>query len=130
MSRQVDLSRPITDEERAYLNLRAREDDIIANDRQFGGLKAAEKRKLQQRSEDADAEEAEFQQQFQYDEDEETFDPDLVAQVAPLTVKELQARIEKLGFKPQGNKEDLQVQLLEILEGGPEDETDPEGDAE
>lgn len=129
MSRQVDLSRPITDEERAYLNLRAREDDIIANDRQFGGLKDAEKRKLQQRSEEADAAEDEYQQQFEYEE-EETFDPDLVAQVAPLTVKELQARIEKLGFKPQGNKEDLQVQLLEILEGGPEDETDPEGDAE
>lgn len=129
MSRQVDLSRPITDEERAYLNLRAREDDIIANDRQFGGLKDAEKRKLQQRSEEADAAEDEYQQQFEYEE-EETFDPELVAQVAPLTVKELQARIEKLGFKPQGNKEDLQVQLLEILEGGPEDETDPEGDAE
>ena len=133
MSRQVDLSRPITDEERAYLNLRAREDDIIANDRQFGGLKDAEKRKLQQRSEEADAAEDEYQQQFEYEE-EETFDPDLVAQVAPLTVKELQARIEKLGFKPQGNKEDLQVQLLEILEGGPEDETegdpDTEGDAE
>lgn len=129
MSRQVDLSRPITDEEREYLQIRAREDDIIANDRQFGGLKDAEKRKLQQRSEEADAAEDEYQQQFEYEE-EETFDPELVAQVAPLTVKELQARIEKLGFKPQGNKEDLQVQLLEILEGGPEDETDPEGDAE
>lgn len=127
MSKQVDLSRPITDEEREYLTIRAREDDIIANDRQFGGLKDAEKRKLQQRSEEADLEEDEYQQQFEYEE-EEAFDPELVAQVAPLTVKELQARIEKLGSKAQGNKEDLQVQLLELLEGGPKG--DPEGDAE
>lgn len=128
MSKQVDLSRPITDEEREYLIIRAREDDIIANDRQFGGLKDAEKRKLQQRSEEADLEEDEYQQQFEYEEEGDTFDPELVAQVAPLTVKELQARIEKLGHKAQGNKEDLQVQLLELLEGGPQG--DPKGDAE
>lgn len=117
MSKQVDLSRPITDEERAYLKLRAREDDIVANDRQFGHLKDAEKRKLRQGAEEDDREEAEFQSQFDYDE-EDTFDEELVAQVAPLTVKELKARITKLGEKPQGNREDLQVQLLELLEGG------------
>lgn len=117
MSKFVDLSRPITDEERAYLQSRAREDDIVANDRQFGRLKDAEKRKLRQGAEDDDREEAEFQAQFDYDEGDE-FDPELVAQVAPLTVKDLKARITKLGEKPQGNREDLQVQLLELLEGG------------
>lgn len=117
MSKFVDLSRPITDEERAYLQSRAREDDIVANDRQFGRLKDAEKRKLRQGAEDDDREEAEFQAQFDYDEGDE-FDPELVAQVAPLTVKDLKARIAKLGEKPQGNREDLQVQLLELLEGG------------
>ena len=117
MSKFIDLSRPITDEEREYLKLRAREDDIIANDRQFGHLKDAEKRKLRQGAEEDDQEEAEFQSQFDYD-DEDTFDEELVAQVAPLTVKELKARITKLGEKPQGNREDLQVQLLELLEGG------------
>lgn len=125
MSKFVDLSRPITDEERAYLQSRARGDDIVANDRQFGHLKDAEKRKLRQGAEEDDREEAEFQAQFDYDE-EEGFDPELVAQVAPLTVKELKARITKLGEKPQGNREDLQVQLLELLEGdtgeGDEDE--------
>ena len=117
MSKFVDLSRPITDEERAYLQSRARGDDIVANDRQFGHLKDAEKRKLRQGAEEDDREEAEFQAQFDYDEGDE-FDPELVAQVAPLTVKELKARITKLGEKPQGNREDLQVQLLELLEGG------------
>lgn len=117
MSKFVDLSRPITDEEREYLKARAREDDIVANDRQFGRLKDAEKRKLRQGAEDDDREEAEFQAQFDYDEGDE-FDPELVAQVAPLTVKDLKARITKLGEKPQGNREDLQVQLLELLEGG------------
>lgn len=123
MSKFVDLSRPITDEERAYLQSRAREDDIIANDRQFGHLKDAEKRKLRQGAEEDDREEAEFQAQFDYDEGDE-FDPELVAQVAPLTVKELKARITKLGEKPQGHREDLQVQLLELLEGGA---VEPEG---
>lgn len=117
MSKQVDLSRPITDEEREYLRIRAREDDIIANDRQFGHLKDAEKRRLRGEAEDADAEEAEFQAQFDYDEGDE-FDPELVAQVAPLTVKDLKARITKLGAKPQGNRDDLQIQLLELLESG------------
>ena len=117
MSKFVDLSRPITDEERAYLQSRAREDDIVANDRQFGNLKDAEKRKLRQGAEEDDREEAEFQAQFDFDEGDE-FDPELVAQVAPLTVKDLKARITKLGEKPQGNREDLQVQLLELLEGG------------
>lgn len=126
MSKWVDLSRPITDEEREYLQSRAREDDIVANDRQFGGLKDAEKRKLRHGAESDDQEEAEFQSQFDYD-DEEGFDPELVAQVAPLTVKELKARITKLGEKPQGNREDLQVQLLELLEGGTRE---PEGDDE
>lgn len=129
MSKFVDLSRPITDEERAYLQSRAREGDIIANDRQFGRLKDAEKRKLRQGAEEDDQEEAEFQAQFDYDEGDE-FDPELVAQVAPLTVKDLKARITKLGEKPQGNRDDLQIQLLELLEGGAnEDEgTDSEDD--
>lgn len=127
MSKFVDLSRPITDEEREYLQSRAREDDIIANDRQFGHLKDAEKRKLRQGAEEDDQKEAEFQAQFDYD-DEDTFDEELVAQVAPLTVKELKARITKLGEKPQGNREDLQVQLLELLEGGT-DEGDEDEDS-
>lgn len=126
MSVHVDLTRPITDEEREYLMARAREDEVVVNDRQFGHLKDAEKRKLRQTAEDDDLEEAEFQSQFDYD-DEEGFDPELVAQVAPLTVKELKARITKLGEKPQGNREDLQVQLLELLEGGT---GEPEGDDE
>lgn len=132
MSKQVDLTRPITDEEREYLKLRAREDEIVVNDRQFGHLKDAEKRKLRQGAEQDDQEEAEFQAQFDYEEDE-AFDPELVAQVAPLTVKELKARITKLGEKPQGHREDLQVQLLELLEGGSaesEDESEDESEGE
>lgn len=123
MSRQVDLTRPITDEEREYLASRAREDEIVVNDRQFGHLKDAQRRKLQQQAELDDQEEQEFQAQFDYDE-EEAFDPELVAQVAPLNVKELKARIEKLGEKPKGNRDDLQVQLLELLEGQGEVEDD------
>lgn len=129
MSVQVDLTRPITDEEREYLMARAREDEVVVNDRQFGHLKDAEKRKLRQTAEDDDLEEAEFQSQFDYDE-EDTFDPELVAQVAPLTVKELKARITKLGEKPQGNREDLQVQLLELLEGDTESEDEGHEDEE
>lgn len=129
MSVQVDLTRPITDEEREYLMARAREDEVVVNDRQFGHLKDAEKRKLRQTAEDDDLEEAEFQSQFDYDE-EDTFDPELVAQVAPLTVKELKARITKLGEKPKGNREDLQVQLLELLEGDTESEDEGHEDEE
>lgn len=129
MSVQVDLTRPITDEEREYLMARAREDEVVVNDRQFGHLKDAEKRKLRQTAEDDDLEEAEFQSQFDYDE-EDTFDPELVTQVAPLTVKELKARITKLGEKPQGNREDLQVQLLELLEGDTESEDEGHEDEE
>ena len=113
MSKVVDLTRPITDEEREYLMTRARESEVEANDRQFGHLKDAERRNLQDRAEEADAEEAAIAEAY---EEGEEFDPELVAQVAPLTVKELEARIKKLGHKPDGDKETLQIQLLEILE--------------
>lgn len=129
MSKFVDLSRPITDEEREYLRSRAREGDIVANDRQFGHLKDAEKRRERKSAEEDQDSEAQLQAQIeeQYASDDE-FDPDLVAQVAPLSVRELKQRIEKLGGKPNGNKDDLQIQLLDLLDPAeaPEDDAEDE----
>lgn len=113
MGKRIDLSRPITDEERAYLLSRAREDEVVANDRQFGGKSDAEKRKATSAADEAAEEEA----SYEVEEEEDFFDPDLVDQVAPLSVRELQQRLEKLGLKPKGKKDELQIQLLEALEG-------------
>ena len=125
MSKFVDLSRPITDEEREYLKSRARESDIVANDRQFGGLKDAEKRKHQAQAEQDDAEENDLQREIEeeYGSADE-FDPELIAQVAPLTVKELKQRITKLGGEPEGKKDELQLQLLDLLAPPVEGEAD------
>lgn len=112
MGKRIDLSRPITDEERAYLLSRAREDEVVANDRQFKNHSDAAKRKASDDAEKATAEEEEYD----VEEDEDLYDPELVAQVAPLSVRELQQRLEKLGIKPKGKKEELQMQLLDALE--------------
>lgn len=42
MSRQIDLTKPLSDEDREYLDTRSRQDLIALNDEQFGDSDEAE----------------------------------------------------------------------------------------
>lgn len=115
MSRLIDLNRPITDEEREYLIARAREGEVAVNDRQFGHLSDDEKDALRGRAtKDARVEAAISVLRDQ--EEEEDFDEDILGEVMPLKVADLRARLEKEGLSSDGNKDELQLRLLVLLQ--------------
>lgn len=122
MSRQIDLTRPPTEEEVEYLATRAGGADLLkVAERKFGDLTPEEAEEIRKESEADSADEAARRaaavQQAQEEEDD-AFDPIDVEKVAPLTVSELKEKLKKVGVKytKADQKEDLQVLLLEHLE--------------
>lgn len=119
MGRFVDLSRPITDDEREYLMSRSREGEVEVNDRQFGHLKPEEKEAEQDQAElDHQEEEAErkaFEAAVE-DADAQSFPEWIVDKVEPLTVNQLRTALAKRGLDKDGLKPELQVRLAEWLE--------------
>lgn len=117
MSRQVDAERPFTEEEKAFLRTRSGgEEQIIVNERKFGHLTKADARKAQKQAEADDKDEADRRAAFeaqQKQEEEDSFDDEDIAKVAPLTVKQLREHLKKLDMDDTGNKEELQLRLLE-----------------
>lgn len=134
MSRQIDLTRPPTEEEIKYLSTRAGGNDLLkVAERKFGDLSEEEAEELRGQSDVDDADEADRRaeaERLAQEEEDDSFDEEDVAQVAPLTVKELKERLTKVGvkFTKDDNKEELQVLLLEYLEaerlGIPHQDTD------
>lgn len=122
MSRQIDLTRPPTEEELEYLSTRAGGDDLLkVAERKFGGLSEEEREELRAENEadhQDDAERLAAAQQQAQEEEDDAFDEEDVAKVAPLTVPELKEKLKKVGVKysKEDNKDDLQVLLLEYLE--------------
>jgi len=114
---KIDLSRPLTDAEKEWLYTRpGGRAQVAVNDRQFGHLSEEERSALQV-SHRADMEdEAEREAAFRREEDEDGFDEEDIAKVAPLRVDELRAWLKKKGLDQTGSKEDLQVRMLEKLE--------------
>lgn len=119
MGRFIDLSRPITDDERAYLLSRSREGEVTVNDRQFGHLEEGAKKSAQiQAQDDADFEEEErraFEDAVNASE-EDSFPSWIVDKVEPLTVAQLRTALAKRGQDTEGEKLELQTRLAEFLE--------------
>ena len=119
MSRNIDLSRPLLEEEKEYLRERAREGEVTVNERQFAGVTEAQARALREDAASDEKDEAQRRVEFakeQEEIEEDSFDPEDEAKVAPLTVKQLRAALTKQGLETGGDKEELQLRLLEHYE--------------
>lgn len=120
MSRKIDEERPFTKEDIEYLRTRPQGAALIEiNERKFGHLNKSEARKAQEQAEADDADEARRKAEAAAaakQEEEDSFDDEDVAQVAPLSVKQLRERLTKLELETSGNKEELQLRLLEHLD--------------
>lgn len=119
MGRFIDLSRPITDDEREYLLARSREGEVTVNDRQFGHLEEGQKINAQiQAQEDEQAEEEERKA---FDDavnaaEEDSFPAWIVDKIEPLTVAQLRTALAKRGLEALGEKIELQIRLADFLE--------------
>lgn len=119
MGRFIDLSRPITDDERAYLLSRSREGEVTVNDRQFGHLEDGQKLNAQIQAQDDAEFEAEERRAFEDAMDAaeaDAFPVWIVDKVEPLTVAQLRTALAKRGQDTEGDKLELQTRLAEFLE--------------
>jgi len=119
MGRYIDLNKPLSDEDRAYLESRSRHGEIAANDRRFGHLDEEERETVTtQVDEDNehDEQEAEAIAAAIQQEEEESFPDHLIEKVAPLSTQQLRSALEKRGQDTSGDKRELQVRLLQYLE--------------
>ena len=119
MGRFVDLSKPLSDEDREYLIERRREDEIRFNDAEFGDLKDKDKKAVSEQH-DSDVKEDKAEQEA-YEKalaeaDEEGYPEHLVEKVEPLTVAQLRAALKKRDLETSGDKEELRIRLIEFLE--------------
>lgn len=115
---KIDLSRPLTEEEAEWLLTRAGGEELVAvNKRQFQDLSKAEKAKIRDQSEkDEKDEKQEEKEAKEAEQDEDNFHPEDIAQVLPLSVRELREFARHNGLDDSGSKEDLQITALEYLE--------------
>lgn len=100
MSKSIDLNKPLSDEDRAYLASRARHHEIIVNDRMFGPNGTGP------------------EPEFVAEEDVEILDidPDIAQHVLSLDEKGLSSELIKNNITPAGHKEDLQEALAIYLQ--------------
>lgn len=98
MSIQVDLSKPITDEERAYLLQRGRRHLVLQNDRRFQN--------------------GEFAPPADADEEEDEIDQEWVTEVEAMNVDQLRAELQRRSLSTSGKKDELQDRLID---DGPKD---------
>lgn len=115
---KIDHNRPYTQEEKDWLLTRAGgRAQVDVNERQFSDLSDSERSAFQaQAQSDSDEEAARRAQLMELENDDDNFDPEDVAKVAPLSTAELRAWLAKKEMDQDGNKEDLQVRVLEKME--------------
>lgn len=119
MGRFVDLSKPLSAEDREYLLARSREGEVEVNDRQFGDLSKAQKAKETKEADEAAAEEAarlEAEKKAEEEFEANAYPEHLVAKVEPLTVVQLRAALKKRGQETSGDKDELRLRLIDYLE--------------
>ena len=96
MALQIDLSKPLSAEDREYLIARGRRHLVLQNDRQFAGQKSSSPAPQGSKT----PEQAEWE-----------------SQVNDLTVAELRDELSNRGLETKGNQETLRKRLIEA---GPE----------
>lgn len=122
MSRLIDLNAPLSDDDRAYLEAWSRHVDIINNDRRFGELSDEEKAEAAAQAES----DAEVDAQRLADATEvpdEEFDADLLEEIANLDTGDIRLRLQKLGLASEGDRDDIELRLLEKLQGDRDSES-------
>lgn len=151
MGRYINPDQPFTDEEKEFLRSRAREDEVIENERRFpNGVASAEHeeegfmpkkpgydyKEQANRTEDATGLPIdtipvdEFGNpktpEYGYDEDddEDDIDDDILDRVLAMNVDELKDELDKLGLKKSGNKEEL----IDRLANGLQDKRDAQNE--
>lgn len=115
---KIDLSRPLTKEEAEWLQSRAGGHDLVAvNRRQFKDLSKTEKAEVRKQSEEDEEEEKKEEEEIrQAEEDDDSFEPEDLAQVLPLSLRELREFARHNGLDDSGSKDELQITALEYLE--------------
>lgn len=117
MGKSIDLNKPLTQDEREYLESRRRIGDIAANDRRFGHLSDSDKSSARKQVDSDNAEDDAEQEAIRQNEEEaDVYDDDLVDQVLPLKTADLRSQLGKLGLETGGKKDDLRMRLLEHLQ--------------
>lgn len=110
MSRVVDDTRPYTDEEKEWLLTRANGAELIkVNERRFSHLSSKQKEALSNRVLEDEKKEQEIQSEIQKqikEEEENSYHPEDVAAVQPLTIAQLRERLEKEGLKSSVSEKD------------------------
>lgn len=102
MSRQIDHTRPYTDEEKAYLLTRANGEDLIKiNDRRFAGVDDSQREALRLQAERDDAnDDAERRAALQeYEDDPDAYHPDDIETVENMTTKQIREVLAKVGLR-------------------------------
>lgn len=130
MGRFIDPNKPLTDEDRQYLNERSRNDEVIVNDRQFGHLNEDDKQGERDEYDASEKVEQEERKRFQDamdDENANSYPWELVDKVDPLTENQLKVALKKRNLEVGGTKSEMQVRLVVFLE---EQEIQKEAEAE
>lgn len=130
MSRQVDITKPLTPEDRIYLEARNRQDELAYVDAMESGedLSPERQAELEQRALEEQMGkrvplqvDPSFQRDEQADDDEEAEefsdedDPDDVAYVNQCSVADLKEQLKARELPTDGNKPELQRRLLDAL---------------
>jgi hypothetical protein len=97
MSRQIDLTQKLSDEDREYLLSRGRRHQVIVNDRQFANEDASSPAPQDSKTSE---------------------DPEWADQVNELTTDELKDELSNRGLPTTGNQETLRKRLIKA---GPEE---------
>lgn len=111
--RNIDLNKPLTKEDRAFLEEWSRRDDIYQNDARFGNLSVTEKQKV---ADQVDQDAAVDEERNRQEEVESAFDEDLISLVDSLETGDLRARLQKAGLDSEGERDALEERLLNHLQ--------------
>lgn len=119
MGRYIDPNKPLSDEDRAFLMSRAREDEVRTNDRIFGHLNQEDKDLIRNEvDEDNEEDKRHAAEEFKklVEDEDSSFDEDLVQRVEQLVTRELRLELSALGEPVDGKKAELQDRLLNRLQ--------------
>lgn len=113
MSRQIDIDKPLSDEDRAWLLSRSRHDDILYNDRLCAAIKAGQVKALEDDDSDSDDD----------DDDDGTIEisQHIYDTVIALDENGLKTKLSHYGLPPVGSVSEMRTQLALFLQDREDD---------